>query len=245
MGGAGGAFRRCQPSRFWRWRRSLIGSSPGAPARAPHDAAERAARITVVNDATSMAMRTADPIQSNVCKRFSSIVAPLRRPLTLELWCDVRRELLEVLQLVEGGVQHEKAGARRNDRGEPADALPRVGPHRHLRGQLGLAVEGAEPPGEPPPRPRAVAVDRDVDALAERERRGVAPGLLEDAAQELDLVEERRRRGGARADEAVAELHGTTDRVGGVPAEPERRGGGLLAAARPRGRRGGHTTPLV
>src|SRR2546425_725639 len=223
MGGAGGAFRRCQPSRLWRWRRSLIGSSPGAPARAPHDAAERAARITVVNDATSMAMRTADPIQSNVCKRFSSIVAPLRRPLTLELWCDVRRELFEVLQLVEDGVQHEKAGARRNDRGEPVDALPGVAPHRHLGRQLGLAVEGAEPLGEPPPRPRAVAVDRDVDALAERERRGVAPGLLEDAAQELDLVEERRRRGGARADEAVAELHGAADRVGVVPAEPERR----------------------
>src|SRR5207245_3864011 len=90
-------------------------------------------------------------------------------------------------------------------------------------GQLGLAVEGAEPLGEPPPRPRTVAVDRAVDALGERERRGVAPGLLEDAAQELDLVEERRRRGGARADEAVAELHGAADRVGVVPAEPERR----------------------
>src|SRR5207245_8310832 len=102
-------------------------------------------------------------------------------------------------------------------------------------GQLGLAVEGAEPLGEPPPRPRTVAVDRDVDALAERERRGVAPGLLEDAAQELDLVEERRRRGGARADEAVAELHGAADRVGVVPAEPERRGG-ALEGVRPAGR---------
>src|SRR3989475_12619847 len=204
MGGAGGAFRRCQPSRLWRWRRSLIGSSPGSPVRAPHDAAERAARITVVNDATSMATRTADPIQSNVCKRLSSIVAPLRRPLTLELRRDLRCELLEVLQLVEDGVQHEEAGARGNDLGEPVDALPGAAPHRHLGGQVGLTVEGTEPLGEPPPCPRAVAVDRDVDALAERERRGVAPGLLADAAQELDLVEERRRRDGARADETVA-----------------------------------------
>src|SRR5216117_2082367 len=72
-------------------------------------------------------------------------------------------------------------------------------------------------------RPRAVAIDRDVDALAERERRGIAPGLLEEAAQELGLVEERRRRDGARADEAVAELHGAPQRVRVVAAEPERR----------------------
>src|SRR3989441_7500506 len=223
MGGAGGAFRRCQPSRLWRGRRPLIGSPRGPPVRAPHDAAERAARIRVVTDATSMATRTADPIQSNVCKRFSSIVAALRRSLTLELRRDLRCELLEVLQLVEDGVQHEEAGARGNDLEEPVDALPGVAPHRHLGGQLGLAVEGAEPLGEPPPCPRAVAVDRDVDALAERERRGVAPGLLEDAAQEFALADERRRRGGARADEAVAELHGAAERIGLVPAEPERR----------------------
>src|SRR5439155_13934656 len=90
-------------------------------------------------------------------------------------------------------------------------------------GGVGLAVEGAEPLGEPPPRPRAVAIDRDVDALAERERREIAPGLLEEAAQQLGLVEERRRRDGARADEAVAELHGAPQRAREVAAEPERR----------------------
>src|SRR2546429_377777 len=79
------------------------------------------------------------------------------------------------------------------------------------------------PGADPPPRPRAVAIDRDVDALAERERRGIAPGLLEEAAQELGLVEERRRRDGARADEAVAELHGAPQRARVVAAEPERR----------------------
>src|SRR5439155_584704 len=151
-------------------------SSPGAPARAPHDAAERAARITVVNDATSMAMRTADPIQSNVCKCFSSIEAPLRRSLTLELRRDLRRELFEVLQLVEDGVQHEEAGARRNDLGEPVDALPGVAPHRHLGGQLGLAVEGTEPLGEPPPRPRSDRTPgRSAGCRRARPRRSGAP----------------------------------------------------------------------
>src|SRR2546422_6989895 len=40
------------------------------------EAALRAARITTVKDPMSMAMRIAEPIQSRVCSRFSSIVEP-------------------------------------------------------------------------------------------------------------------------------------------------------------------------
>src|SRR5437667_458621 len=53
----------------------------------------------------------------------------------------------------------------------------------------------------------------------------IVPGLREEATQELDLVEKRRRRDGARADEAVAELHGAPEGVRVMAAEPEGRVG--------------------
>src|SRR5438105_900719 len=79
---------------------------------------------------------------------------------------DVGGQALELLQLVEDGIEHEEAGARRDDVAQALDAGVRVAPHAHVLGQRGPAIEGAEPLGEPLAGARPVAIEGDVDALA-------------------------------------------------------------------------------
>src|SRR5438445_8861511 len=141
----------------------------------------------------------------------------------LKLRGDLRREALELLELVEDRVEHEEAGAALDELAEPVDALGRLAPDRDLLGQLAPAVEGAEPVGEPSLRPPAVGVDRDIDPLADAELGGVAPGLGEEPPEHPDLLEERRGRSRPGADEALAELDGPPERLRVMRPEPDRR----------------------
>src|SRR5207247_399453 len=99
----------------------------------------------------------------------------------------------------------------------------RVAPHRDLLGQLGPAVERAEPLAQPLAGPRAVTIDGDVDALADGKARRVPPRVLQHASQRSHLVGEGRGADRARAHEAVAELEGPAERVRVMGAEPDRR----------------------
>src|SRR5437879_13235177 len=141
----------------------------------------------------------------------------------LKLRGDLGREALERLELAEDRVEHEEAGAALDELAEPVDALGRLAPDRDLLGQLALAVEGAEPVGEPSLRPPAVGVDRDIDALADAELGGVAPGLGQEPSERPDPFEERRRRGRTGAGEARAQLDGRPERPRGMAPGPDRR----------------------
>src|SRR3989442_2245634 len=118
-----------------------------------------------------------------------SAVASIRR---LQLRRELRSESLKVVELVEDRIEEDKVGPTGDHPREPVETLRPVAPDGRLLGQLGPAVEGAEPLGEPPPGPRAVAIDRDVDALADRKARGIASGLGEEPAQRLHLFGELR-----------------------------------------------------
>src|SRR2546427_11628003 len=110
--------------------------------------------------------------------------------------------------LVEDGVKREEPGARRDHFTQSLHAFIGWAPYRDLVRHLGPAVEGAEPLGEPLARAQAIRINRDVDALADREGVGVTAGVPQEPAQELDLVGELGGRQRARAHETAAEEDG-------------------------------------
>ena len=99
-----------------------------------------------------------------------------------------------MLHLVEHGIEEQQPSAGRHDVLEPRQALLSRPEHRDLFRHLRAAVECAEPFAESLRRASAVLVDREVDALADRERGGIAARLAEELMKQLDLASEFRRR---------------------------------------------------
>src|SRR5439155_16393713 len=91
------------------------------------------------------------------------------RPAVSERGRDRRRELLEVLRLVEDRVEKQEPRARRDHLAQTLHAFIARPPHRDFLRHLRPTVERPEPLREPLTRPLPVRVDRDVHALADRE----------------------------------------------------------------------------
>jgi hypothetical protein len=103
-------------------------------------------------------------------------------------------EMLRVLELIEHRIEQGAARATGDDRVQTFDTCVDVAERRDLVGQARLAVERSEPLGQSLGRPSAIAVDRDVHALADGERGRIATGVGQVRAQLFHLVHEGRRR---------------------------------------------------
>src|SRR5262249_20980434 len=132
-------------------------------------------------------------------------------------------DLLQMLHLVEYGIEEQKARAGRHDILEPRHALLSRSEHRDLFRHLRASVESTTPRGEALRGALTILIDREVDALADREHGRIASRLAQEPMEQLHLVGECRCRHRPGSHEALTELDRAPERIRMVSPEPDRR----------------------
>src|ERR1051326_4956691 len=131
------------------------------------------------------------------------IVSSFSAYLFREARHDLAREDLHLLHHVINGIQIDHARAGIDDRAELLRAFFRRSPDRDFLGEIRRAVIGAEPLRQPLRGALAVAVDADINPLADAELFRVFAGFGERRRENFRLLLERVRRRRSGAHEAA------------------------------------------
>src|SRR5205814_7234476 len=114
-------------------------------------------------------------------------------------------------------------GASAHNSGELLGAFCCTAPDPTLCAHVGAAVAYAKPLAQTPLGARAIVINRQIDALGDRESSRVALCFVQETPQRAVLLDKIRRRRRTCAHPAVAMVHGTPESRGLTCSEPDGR----------------------